>query len=248
MKVHLFAVGELLFILSAGALISPHRTDHRVADPVILVPANEGFKPIPDFIERGMQWLADAQFENGGWGAGSHAHQNISDPREVKIDAATTAFSAMALMRSGSTLTSGPYRGNIYRALDYLLMLVERSPEGDFHLSTVTGTQPQVKLGQNIDVSMVTQFLSEILIYTKHDQELHDRVGLSLDVCLHKLEDSQDADGSWNSRGGWAGVLQSAMANNALEMADAIGREVDQEALDRSREYQKDNIDEVGPC
>ena len=70
------------------------------------------------------------------------------------------------------------------------------------------------------------------------------RVGNALEVCVTKLTRAQDADGSWNSRGGWAGVLQSAMANSALEMADGLGVEVDREALERSRRYQKDNLDE----
>ena len=81
-------------------------------------------------------------------------------------------------------------------------------------------------------------------MHTRHDDELHERVAWALDTCLHKLEASPDADGSWNSDGGWAGVLQSAMANNALEMADFVGMEVDQEALKRSRKYQMDNLDE----
>ena len=245
---HLFTVGGLMFVLATAALVDPHSLGDRDrtplgSDPVIFVPADEGPKPIPDFVERGMEWLANAQFENGGWGAGSHARQDVRDPRVVKIDPATTAFSAMALMRSGSTLSSGPYRRNIASALDYLLGLVEQSPENDPRLSNITGTQPQAKLGQNIDVSMVTQFLSEILIYTEHDQDLHDRVASALDVCLHKLETSQDADGSWNSQAGWAGVLQTAMANNALERAGDVGREVDEEALEKSRSYQRDAID-----
>jgi len=205
---------------------------------------DENYKPIPDFVERGMQWLADAQAQNGGWGAGTHARQDVRDPGAVRVDPATTAFSAMALLRSGSTLRSGPYQRNLVKALDHLLGVVDRAPSDGAHFTDISGTQPQVKLGRNIDVSMVTQFLSEILIYTKHDNELHDRVSLALDMCLRKLEASQDADGSWNSEGGWAGVLQSAMANNALEMAQSVGRVIDQDALKRSRQYQKDNLDE----
>jgi len=41
-------------------------------------------------------------------------------------------------------------------------------------------------------------------------------------------------------------VLQSAMANSALEMAQVAGAEVDEKALGKSREYQKDNVDSEG--
>jgi len=217
----------------AGSSGSPSTTDMPARD---FVP-----KAIPAYIERGMDWLAAAQYENGGWGAGSHSRQDVRDPHAVSIDPATTAFSAMALMRSGSTITSGKYRKNVSRALHLLLDMVENAPEGD-RISNVTGTQPQAKLGQNIDVSMVTQFLSEVLVHTSHDAELNRRTEEALSTCLGKLQGAQDADGSWNSRGGWAGVLQSAMANSALEMAQVAGAEVDKQALDRSRDYQKDNV------
>jgi len=198
-------------------------------------------KMIPAYIERGMDWLAEAQYENGGWGAGSSSRQDIRDPHAVAIDPATTAFSAMALMRSGSTLTSGKYRRNIAKALNLLLDMVEDAPTG-YQISNITGTQPQVKLGQQIDVSMVTQFLSEVLEQTRYDAVLQKRTQDALATCLDKLEAAQDADGSWNSQGGWAGVLQSAMANNALEKAQVAGAEIDEEVLGRSREYQKDNV------
>src|SRR5688500_6386896 len=55
------------------------------------------------FLLRGVQWLVEAQHGNGGWGAGSHAKQHLRDPHHVATDPATTAFVAMALVRSGST-------------------------------------------------------------------------------------------------------------------------------------------------
>ncbi|MFQ5572066.1 MAG: prenyltransferase/squalene oxidase repeat-containing protein [Rhodothermales bacterium] len=207
--------------------------------------ARDDPKPLPPFVEKGLAWLAEAQLENGGWGAGTHTRQDIRDPHAVQTDPATTAFSAMALIRSGSTLTDGPYKTNVRNALTYLLNLVETYPKESVKISDITGTQPQVKLGQHIDVSMAAQFFTQMLPHTEHDQALRDRVANALETCVTKLSRAQDADGSWNSRGGWAGVLQSAMANNALEMAEDMGVEVDREVLDRSRQYQKDNVDEV---
>lgn len=244
MKTHLFAMAGFFALLSFAALFKT-ADPHVPPSPAYTVDQEFVPKPIPVFIERGMDWLAEAQYENGGWGAGSHSRQDIRDPHAVAVDPATTAFSAMALMRSGSTLTSGKYRRNIQKSLTLLLAMVEDAPPGD-RISNITGTQPQAKLGQNIDVSMVTQFLSEILPFTKHDAELHRRTKNALATCLDKLEGAQDADGSWNSKGGWAGVLQSAMANNALEMAQVAGGEVDEKVLGKSRDYQKGNVDADG--
>ncbi len=204
--------------------------------------SNDEIKPLPNYVVRGLNWLAEAQFENGGWGSGQHSAQHMRDPHAVQIDPATTAFAAMALMRSGSTLTSGPHHSNVRKALDYLLGLVEASDANSGQLTSVGGTQPQAKLGQNIDVSMVAQFLARALPTITSDERLKSRVEGALDKCVKKLEMSQQEDGSWN-QAGWAPVLQSAAANSALEAAGKAGRKVDQKMLDRSREYQRKNVD-----
>lgn len=54
--------------------------------------------------QNAIQWLLSAQSSDGGWGAGSHAYQQIRDPHEVQTDPATTAFAAMALLKAGGTL------------------------------------------------------------------------------------------------------------------------------------------------
>src|SRR5262245_41049262 len=59
--------------------------------------------PIPGFVEKGIDWIVSAQHPDGGWGAGSHAHQDVRDPKAVTTDPATTAFTALALIRAGHT-------------------------------------------------------------------------------------------------------------------------------------------------
>ena len=186
--------------------------------------------------------MAEAQFENGGWGSGSHSNQGIKDPHAVQIDPATTAFAGMALIRAGNTLHSGPYKENLSRALEYMLSLVENAPAEGTRISNLSGTQPQAKLGMQIDESMAAQFFTKVLPLIQ-DARLKNRTQKALAVCLDKIARAQNEDGSWNQSGGWASVLQSAMANNALEMASDAGVEVDQEVLERSRDYQKNNVD-----
>src|SRR5262245_4994734 len=60
-------------------------------------------------IDHALHFVVQAQQENGGWGAGTHAAQNIMDPHAVKTDPASTSMVLMAILRSGSTLSSGEY-------------------------------------------------------------------------------------------------------------------------------------------
>mgnify|MGYP002399981140 CR=1 FL=1 len=202
-------------------------------------------KPLPAYLEKSLAWLAAAQAENGGWGAGLHAMQNVTDPRAVQIDPATTAFVAMALLRAGNTLKSGPYRQQLVKATNCLLEIVKNAPQDHHNITTLTGTQPQQKLGQNIDVAMTVQYFARLMPYIQDDQELADKVGAAMDFCIQRLQGAQMADGSWNAAG-WAPVLNSAMANNALELSEQVGRKVDVDALEKSRNYQSDNISSDG--
>lgn len=224
-------------------IILPVEVPPPVAPPVITENNNEDEKPMPAFVSKGLDWLVKAQFENGGWGAGMHARQDIKDPRSVQIDPATTAFAAMALLRAGNTLDEGLYHKNFEKALMYMVELVESSPKEGVQITTITGTQPQAKLGQNIDVSMAAQLFTRVLPLLDNRPALSNRVRVALQTCLDKLARAQSNDGSWNDRGGWAAVLQSAMANSAFEAAEQAGLEFDEEVLDKSRKYQKSNID-----
>ena len=78
-------------------------------------------------IDRGLSWIARAQNEKGGWGAGSHSRQDITDPHAVAADPATTAMVSMALLRSGTTLTKGEYAAQLRKALNYLMQATENS-------------------------------------------------------------------------------------------------------------------------
>ncbi|HEY3406074.1 MAG TPA: hypothetical protein VGK59_21960 [Ohtaekwangia sp.] len=193
-------------------------------------------------MDRGLAWIAKAQNAKGGWGAGSHYHQQEMDPHAVPADPATTSMVAMAILRSGNTLTQGTYALQLRKALYYLLETVETSSPNSSTITTETNTQIQTKLGVNIDVILTAQFLSNIIDYVQHDAALKSRIKRSLDTCVQKIQQNQQEDGS-TSGAGWAGVLQSSLANNALETAQSKGAAVDDGALEKSRTYQKSNYD-----
>jgi hypothetical protein len=193
-------------------------------------------------INHGLSWIATAQNKNGGWGAGSHMHQDVRDPLAVEADPATTAMVSMALLRSGTTLVKGEYSSQLRRALNYLLEATENSPADTYNITNQTGTQIQTKLGANIDVILTAQFLSNVLDFTGHDYALKQRVQKNLNTCVAKIQRAQDGNGNIVGAG-WAGVLQSSFAANALESAQTKGAAVDGDALDRFRDAQKNNYD-----
>jgi hypothetical protein len=185
-----------------------------------------------------VNWLLSAQSPDGGWGSGSHAFQDVRDPHAVQTDPATTSFAALALMKAGGALDKNPYQKEIYKALDRVLKDIDNRPDNG-RITSLTGTQPQVKLGIHIDASMALQFLTAMRDQVK-DSALEAKIDKAANVCISLIQKSQNDDGGW-AGGGWAPVLQSAMANNALESAQ-VRYAVDEKAIENSREYQANNI------
>lgn len=191
-------------------------------------------------VDQGLDWIVEAQHQDGGWGAGSHQRQDITNPHAVQTDPATTAMVAMAMLRSGTNLSRGNYSENLGNALEYLLDAVENAPEESLNITSQTGTQIQSKLGGNIDVILTSQFLSNIQPHLDNQPALQARVKKSQNICVKKIQMAQGTNGSI-AGSGWAGVLQSSFATNALEAAEANGADVDKEALEKARSFQKNN-------
>ena len=194
-------------------------------------------------IKKGLAWIKTAQGTDGGWGAGTHARQDLLDPLAVQSDPATTSMVAMSLLRTDNTLEKGEYAADLQRATDFLLKVVEECPANQPYLTTLSNTQPQIKLGRNIDVILTAQFFTNILRYDLKDAALKTKIEKALDKCIHRIEKGQDTDGSWRD-GGWAPVLQSALANNALESAKELGRKVDSQVIASGYSSLNANFDE----
>ncbi|MCB9933785.1 MAG: hypothetical protein H6841_10240 [Planctomycetes bacterium] len=198
--------------------------------------------PIDPFMDKAIEYLVAAQHENGGWGGGSHTAQDIRDPHAVQVDPGSTSFAAMALMRAGHTPFSGKYSDSVLKATKYVVSAVEEAAEDGPRITKLEGTQLQTKLGQIIDTSMASQFLARVLPLAEPDKVLQARIERALDKCIRKIESSQGEDGGWTTQG-WAPVLQSSMNNQALELAQVAGRDVDDKVMKRSREYQRRDVD-----
>lgn len=193
---------------------------------------------LPAHVERALDWLAGAQQKDGGWGAGSNARQDVRDAHAVPTDPATTAVAATALLRAGNGLDRGAYASTLLAATEYLLRTVEAAKDTGPQITDATGTQPQAKMGQNVDTALAAQYFARLLQDLAADAELRPRVTKALDKCVRKIEGAQNQDGS-QPGGSWAPVLQSAQGCTALELAEAAGRPVDKEKLAQARTYQR---------
>jgi hypothetical protein len=193
-------------------------------------------------LEHGLNWISEAQQKNGGWGAGSHYRQQEMDPHAVQADPATTSMVGMALLRNGSTLDKGEHSKQLKGAVEYILGQVEDSDPNTLNITNLQNTQIQTKLGQNIDVVLASQFLTNLLEKLPENHASRKRIEDALNVCVYKIQNGQMADGSTHGAG-WAGVLQSSLASNALEAAEFAGADVDLDKLENARNYQKSNFD-----
>lgn len=235
MSLAVLAIASSFLILFTGPTSIDHHQSQIACDALT-------DPPKVSWEQSAINWLLEAQSPNGGWGAGSHAFQNVTDPHVVQTDPATTSFAALALLKAGGALNENPYKEEIMKALDRLLKDIDNRPDNG-RITTLEGTQPQVKLGIHIDASMALQFLSEIRDQI-NDKALEAQVDKGSNICIDLIQKSQNANGGW-AGGGWAPVLQSAMANNALEHAQTR-YDVDQSVIDQSRKYQADNISTDG--
>ena len=191
---------------------------------------------------RGYDWMSSAQNNDGGFAAGSHNQQSVMDPHASPSDPATTAMVSMALLRGGSTVKDGRFAPVLARTTEFLLQAIEQAPQEALNITPLTGTQIQVKLGQNIDVALAAQYLSNLMGRMPCNDPKPDRWMNALNACTSKIQRAQTANGSVQGSG-WAGVLQSSFATNALESAEHVGALVDKDALDQARDFQKGNFD-----
>lgn len=192
-------------------------------------------------LKSGVLWMAKAQQPNGGWGCGSHHAQHERDPQAVPADPATTAMVGMAILRNRNQFSPEEYRRLLDGAVAFLHKSVESSAANSATITDLQNTQIQTKLGKNIDVVLTAQFLSNLLESDYLALEERSRVKRNLQVCVNKIQSGQLEDGSM-SGSGWAGVLQSSLATNAVESAQKNGSLVDTLKLEKSRDYQTGNF------
>ena len=185
-------------------------------------------KPLSENVRRGLQWLVEHQHQDGGWSQGEES-RNMGGNVAPKPNVGDTAAATLALIRSGSTPSTGPYADSIRKALGFIMKRVEASDHKSILVSDVRGTRLQAKLGPNIDTFLASLVLTESAGHMP-GQESENRLAAALDKILYKIQENQQANGLWGG-GGWAPALANAVAAKSLNRAKQSGLNVRDDVL-----------------
>lgn len=196
-------------------------------------------------LQRGIEWLVSVQGKDGGWGQDGGETSYVRQGERLERsgnDVANTALAAQVLVRAGNTPKNGVYREPLQRAVNFILMSVERSPDEGLAVTDVTGTQIQRKLGPHIDTFLTSKLLAD-LDGKMGDTQSNARVRRALAKCVAKIEKNQMKDGSWNLSGGWAPILGTSIASQSLAAARAKGVPVAPQTMAMVDRYTKASAD-----
>ena len=185
-------------------------------------------KPLSDNVRRGLAWLVANQHDNGGWSQGEEAGR-MGGTIAANPNVGDTCAAALALIRSGSTPSKGPYAQAIKKAVDFIMKHVETSDYKSILVTNVRGTRLQAKLGPNIDTFLASLVLTEVSGHMP-DVKSEDRLASAVDKVLYKIQENQQSDGMWGG-GGWAPALANAVAAKGLNRARQFGLKVDDKVL-----------------
>ncbi len=217
------ATGVTLFAKPQHEKAMPKATGQRSCWVTAGVP-----KPLSENVRRGLQWLVEHQHQDGGWSQGEES-RNMGGNVGAKPNVGDTAAATLALIRSGSTPSTGPYADSIRKALGFIMKRVEASDHKSILVSDVRGTRLQAKLGPNIDTFLASLVLTESAGHMP-EQESENRLAAALDKILYKIQENQQANGLWGG-GGWAPALANAVAAKSLNRAKQSGLNVRDDVL-----------------
>ncbi len=192
-------------------------------------------KPLSPAALKGLGWLAEHQLPSGGWGQGEES-ANMGGGGALKDtpNVADTCVAALAMIRSGSTPTSGPYKDAIVKAVKFVQSQVDASDAKSLSVSSVQGTRVQQKLGPNIDTFLASILLAEVKGRMPDDASKKG-VDAALAKVVAKIGAHQKADGTFDGAG-WAPILAQAMCGKGVNRAAQAGAEVPQVVLARAEE------------
>lgn len=167
-------------------------------------------------VKRALDWLAAHQDEDGkldadgfmrhdpegaktdGAGGGHHGER-----RPCGYDGATTAVALMAWSAAGSTPVSGPYKGNVDRALRYCRGVIEGGPSGAYGMW---------------NYGLCTQAVVDAYML-RPDPALEKPIQSAIANILRQ----QREDGGWSYYMGIGDVPTTGVAGTALALAARAG-------------------------
>jgi hypothetical protein len=185
-------------------------------------------KPLGPAARKGLAWLVERQRQDGGWNQGEGGNGGREGEEVERSNVGDTCMAALALVRSGSTPTSGPHAEALARAASFVCAQVEASDDESLWVTDVRGTRVQSKIGTYVDTFLASMLLSEVS-HGSAEQE-RARVDAALAKVLSKIEANQRQGGGFDQEG-WAPLLSESLAGKALNRASQRGFDVSLEAL-----------------
>ncbi|MCK6547883.1 terpene cyclase/mutase family protein [Myxococcota bacterium] len=200
-------------------------------------------KPLSPKVNKGLEWLVAHQLPNGAWGQGEESPQMGQSMGELrdKGNVADTCIAALALLRAGSTPSSGRHAKNVVKALDFVMKEIEASDRDGLAVTNIRGTRVQGKIGPYVDTFMSSMLLSEVK-GKMPDKTSEERLGAALAKVLHKIAKNQRSDGSWEGQA-WAPVLSQALGAKGLNRAAQAGAPVSEDTLRKNEAYAQAQFD-----
>ena len=195
-------------------------------------------KPLSAPVNKGLAWLAKHQQPDGGWSQGESSQAEYREG-EVgdKSNVADSCMAALALLRAGSTPSTGDYAWNITKAVGFVCGQVEKASQDGLFITDIHGTRVQTKLGQYVDTFAAALLLAQVKDRMP-DVAGCQRVAAALDKTLAKIQKNQKEDGRWaDEHDGWASVLCQSVATKAVNMAAQRGAAVDRVVVARAQEF-----------
>ncbi|WP_428938668.1 hypothetical protein [Fontivita pretiosa] len=199
-------------------------------------------KPLSENASRGLNWLAQQQLENGGWGAGEESQHMRSSGQQIERSAnvADTSVACLALLRSGSTPSDGPYATHIRRGVEFVCAHVEKADADSLFITDIRNTRLQSKLGTYVDTFAAALLLAEVKD-RMGDRVLNKRVLAALDKVMDKIEKNQQADGGF-ANAGWAPTIAQGLCSKAVNRAMQRGYAVSGDLKMRTDRYAQSNF------
>jgi hypothetical protein len=154
---------------------------------------------------------------------------------------ADTCMAALALIRSGSTPSKGPYAENVLKAINFICSQVEEADEKSLFITQTRGTRVQSKLGPYIDTFMAAMLLPEVLKQMPDDAG-NKRVKTALEKVLKKMELNQREDGTWSDQG-WASALAQGAATKGINRSMQSGANVSSKMQRKAEQYAQQSYD-----
>jgi hypothetical protein len=150
----------------------------------LLLKEGGGTSESEDAVERGLVWLANHQWQDGGWRldlSGGPCGGRCRNSGKVATSTGATGLALLPFLGAGHTHISGDYQDQVARGLEYLKSRVIQTPHG-----------ADLQEGTMYSQGIATLALCEAYAMTQ-EESLRDPARQAIDFICH----------AQHSRGGW---------------------------------------------